>query len=62
MFEQSDRRVVDPLDVLDHENHRARPGETLDEQAGAAEDLPAHGLAVQIPDALLELGWKIERQ
>ena len=41
------------MQILKDQHQRALPGKVLEEQPGAAVDLPAHGLPVQVPDPFL---------
>ena len=52
--------LVDPVEVLDHQRHRALPRQTLEEPPDAEEDLRAHGRAVEVAHPLGELAGHLE--
>ena len=55
MLDQLGGGLVDPVEVLDHQRHRALPGEALEEPPDAEEDLGAHRPAVEVAHPLRQL-------
>ena len=56
------RGLVDPVEVLDHQRHRALARQALEEPPDAQEDLLAHGPAVEVAHALGELSGHLESE
>src|SRR5205823_10283927 len=49
------RRLVGPVPVLEDQHQRMVPGQPLEEAARGPEDLTSDGLAIEVPDAAVEL-------
>jgi|SRR5206468_1654805 len=62
VFEEFGGRLVHPVEVFEEEDHGMLLSEALEETARGAEDMTAHGLAVEVLDALHEGAADFERE